>query len=588
MTATRAEAPYSPTPDPAERWAYYADVADVIEGRTDLADAPVDVRAGLSWDDQARALAAAAARRAGDRWRADFCARHGLAVDDDAAYRDAVLAIAETAARGEAEAIYDAAAVWGDVDLSADWRAVWESTEDRPPTSLDTGQQNDISGEAASPRDPLGQALAAGIERVQRNDRAKIGLSAAIRAAAVAVQDDDDAGAVILSGLASSVDGCRYVRAYRDVCGAYLARPDSCHVRACPDCERARSARYVRRIAGVAQAMTRPKLVTFTIPNVPPGGLGAGIDVLLEAFAALRHRALLAGGPCRAAHRQSDDRVARCKHPPHRQDRAAAGTCCCARCVIVAGGTTARPRRGCRACIHAPAAGGVYALEVTWNADAGTWHPHVHALIDAPYLLRAELRDAWRAVTCDAIRRAEARGRASRRGTGKRADDAPKGRVALPRCEHRGDDQGRSVDGCRGASHVWITAVGRTAQDRTDAIRETIKYVTKGVLQADGTINPAIGPRPLAELLLSLRGRRLLAGFGTFRGITDDDPDADAEPVLSGPDVPTELRGLPVTCPACRMPAEWAAPLTVARAHCRPLPGGRLAWHPPPIGGRIT
>jgi hypothetical protein len=46
-------------------------------------------------------------------------------------------------------------------------------------------------------------------------------------------------------------------------------------------------------------------------------------------------------------------------------------------------------------------AGGVWAIEVTWSAERGQWHPHLHAIIDGTYLPWAALRDAWSAITGD-------------------------------------------------------------------------------------------------------------------------------------------------------------------------------------------
>jgi hypothetical protein len=463
--------------------------------------------------------------------------------------------------------------------------------------SLDTGQQLDIGDSrhvaptrAKGQTIPLGQpdpAVLARTDRLQRNDRAKAGLVDAIRAAAGDVYDGDPGGAAILDRMAGAVGGCRSVRAYRDTCGAWLARPESCHVRVCPDCERSRSGRLVRRLSDVAADMDRPAMWTYTLPNVPAGSLGLGLDVVLESFAKLRRLAIFAGGPCKGAHDRrgpaccdahaaaADGAVVACNHPPHRDELAAVGSCRCARHVLVG----RRRHRGCPTCVHRKVAGGVYSLEVTYNAARGDWHPHIHALVDAPYVLHSEMTAAWRGVTCDATRRAELRGTESRRATGKRREDGPRGRVKLPRCAHRADAKGRPLDGCRGASIVWVSAVPTDPGKREAALRETVKYVTKGLIGKDGAVDPAIAGATLAELLLGLRGRRLVAGWGSLRHVTDDED--EERDVLAGPDVPAELRGLPRVCPFCKVVADWSFPITVPRAACRPLADGSLVWRPP-------
>lgn len=407
--------------------------------------------------------------------------------------------------------------------------------------SLDTGQQIDIGSLAA-------------IERIQRNDRAKVELAATLDAASVDrfVAGDDRAG-IVLSDLADALEECRGGRAYREAtCGTYLVRPRSCHVRLCPDCERSRSARFVARLDELVAAMARPVFWTFTIPNVAPGALVAGIDVLLEAFRGLRRRGMFAGGACR-------ERAHPCTHPRrHRAELMA--ECRCGACI------------GCRECVHAPVAGGVYSIEVTWNPERRDWHPHLHALMDAPWIRWSELRDAWRAATCDAARKAD------RRAQGL------KGRV--PRCAHAADAKGLAIDGCRGASIVWVEAVQGDPERRRRAIRETLKYVTKGLLDDAGRVTGGAGAPELAELVLAIRTRRLVAGWGSFRNVRDDEDDGpDPEHYLTGPDVAPELRGLPRACPNCGAEALWEHPVDVPRRACRPGRDSRwLVWRPPRPG----
>lgn len=499
-------------------------------------------------------------------------------------------------------------------------------------------------------------------ERVRRYDRAKAELAPAIRAAAgaLAAIDPDAPGPAFLERMADAVGGCRDVRAFRDgLCGAHLARPLSCDVRLCPDCERARSAAFLERLASVRAGMARPVSITLTVPNVPAGFLGLGVDMLTDAWARLRRTAMLAGGYCRGAHQDPDERRAGelpphrepCGHPTHREPAARA----CSSCNRRHGDPSRRAPRGacdafapvacrcarcssCRRCRHGAAAGGVAALEVTYSEDRGDWHPHLHVVADLPdYLPHAELRDAWRAATCDAYRAAMERGADTGRSAGYRRPER-KGRVKLERCRHLADRLGRPADTacaaghgwrardadrcpyqdrdmaapcgsrgtpipeparCRGASQVWIARAkdedGATAT--AAALREAIKYATKGLIGKDGAIVAAVRERPalLAELLLTLRNRRLVNGWGTYHGITDDAPDEDAGPDLVpvetgelfdklGQPIPSML---PRLCPACRQEALWEYQGRRRRAECVPR-SGQLYWRPPATAGPRT
>lgn len=45
--------------------------------------------------------------------------------------------------------------------------------------------------------------------------------------------------------------------------------------------------------------------------------------------------------------------------------------------------------------------GGVWALEVTYNAETDQWHPHIHIIADGRFFPHAELKDAWSKLTGD-------------------------------------------------------------------------------------------------------------------------------------------------------------------------------------------
>ena len=56
--------------------------------------------------------------------------------------------------------------------------------------------------------------------------------------------------------------------------------------------------------------------------------------------------------------------------------------------------------------------GGAAFLEFKWNDKAQRWHPHLHVLMDAPYIEQGKLAQSWHAITGDSfivdIRRVEA------------------------------------------------------------------------------------------------------------------------------------------------------------------------------------
>lgn len=414
----------------------------------------------------------------------------------------------------------------GELELER-WAELVDAPAGARATSLDTGATT--RQRTRDERD---------LERLHKADRLKRELGPLIRRAAGLEASIGDAPALEraawLDARAVALAGCREVRAYREAtCGAYIARPSSCRVRVCPDCERARSTRLVTRLDSLALDMVRPVFWTFTVPNVPRGELDRGIDWLLESFRALRRRAVIRGGPC----------------------------------------------RGCGGA-HAPVAGGVYSIEVTPGRDRRSWHPHAHVLMDAPFIRWAELRDSWRAVTCDAIRKLEAR--AGARG----------GRVKVPRCSHPADERGIATGSCRGASIVWVEAVRGEpgSPERRAAIRETLKYATGGLVK-DGKLAAGVDADAIGELLLALRNRRLVAGWAAWRHVHDaDEEDAPPDELSILVDTGAENRlgqpvyeRMPAVCPCCRAPALYELPITVPRAACRPR-DGTLTWRAPPPG----
>lgn len=411
------------------------------------------------------------------------------------------------------------------------WEAAPDALAPGPASSLDTRQHLDNSPARFTLEDqqpPSETSERRAIDRLQRRDRAKESLTVAVHAAADARAEGGTPGALaeaaLLERMAEQLEACRTVAAYQDLeCGAYFCRVHSCHVRLCPDCERSRSSRLVGKLIEVILDFRRAVFWTFTIPNVPPGQLRDGLTVLLDAFRRLRRTPPFRGGRCRAG------------------------------------------------CVHPAVRSGVYSTEISWSAGRADWHPHVHALMDAPWIRWGELRDYWRAATCDAWRSLEWH-RAG--GTGR-----------PPPCPHGTDEHGLAAAPCRGASVLWVeTIAGEPGSEAwRGAIRETLKYVSKGLLK-DDQVDPSVTPADLGELLLALRHRRLVAGWGELRGIrdtTEDLRDPDAYLTLAEVAGLQDLVGLPRVCPVHGDVATWTFPVALPRRRCRPL-GGHLVWIPPP------
>lgn len=192
---------------------------------------------------------------------------------------------------------------------------------------------------------------------------------------------------------------------------------------------------------------------------------------------------------------------------------------------------------------HGPVTAAVTSMEVTYNAERKTWHPHAHLLVEGDYLPQDELARAWEALTGDS-------------------------RI------------------------VWIESVRRYADrkwagDVKAALRELLKYAAK---PTPAFLDPADGGI-LAELLVALRGRHLMSASGKLYGLdlADDEPELDLVLVL--PDNPDqEPYRAPRVCPLHGGPADWAVHGYLARRDCRAVDSRAgplatvLAWRPPNIG----
>lgn len=275
---------------------------------------------------------------------------------------------------------------------------------------------------------------------------------------------------------AAAARSCQDVVALRDAsCGGVMVLPQSCHVRAEPDCESARQQRVVRTYRAAVEKLDpeRARFLTLTKRNPPRDHLAGGILELQAAAEQLRRRAVWKGGRCRdrgscsltssnSRHRRSCQREA---------------------CAGWQPGTCRQPwdpdKPGWRL-PHAPVAASMTTLEVTYNPKARSWHPHLHVLLESPYIDQDELAATWLALTGD-------------------------------------------------SDIVWIESVQRQAAERhagdlEATLRELLKYAAKphpAFLDYD---DPAV----LAELLVALRGRHLMATAGKLYGLGLEDPDHDS------------------------------------------------------------
>ena len=389
----------------------------------------------------------------------------------------------------------------------------------RLPASLDTAEQLPPPRENRNnyPFNAAEDSREEEAERGAAHDRAKVSLHAAISRAAGWAVGERPAWVETLERMASAVLACRTAKAYREGnCGRYYVRPQHCGNPLEPDCARRRTARLLERFDAVALDTVRDVFWVLTLPNAPLGELEAGLGILLDALAHLR---------------------------PWLRARGALG--------------------------------GVTTIEMPYQARSASWNLHANLLIDQPrWITHGAMREAWRAVTCDAIRRAERR-RAGMRGR-------------LPRCSHPHDAKFRSIGGCQGASWVWAQRVQGApgTPERRKSWRELVKYVTKGFLSGDGKLLPNVPDQAFAEVLMATRRRRLVQGWGTWYGIHDHTDEAGATELLGGPDVLPDLRGLPRVCPFCGVEAAWDLSIEVPRVACR-WRGRNLTWQPPPMPARV-
>jgi len=120
--------------------------------------------------------------------------------------------------------------------------------------------------------------------------------------------------------------------------------PLRCRKRACPICQGSARARWRERLALLKSRMTAPKHLTLN-PRSTHEPLRVQIDRLYKSFRRLRQRAEW-----------------KRRHP-----------------------------------------WGYFVLEITYNAEKGTFHPHLHVLVDMAFLHKDILHEAWLSITGDSV-----------------------------------------------------------------------------------------------------------------------------------------------------------------------------------------
>lgn len=120
-------------------------------------------------------------------------------------------------------------------------------------------------------------------------------------------------------------------------------------------------------------------------------------------------------------------------------------------------------------------AGGVAFIEIKWNEALSRWHPHLHAIMEAGYLPKAEISDQWKLITKTA----------------------------------------------------FIVHIKRPKNVET-VIRYCTKYASKSLDQSF-----VANPDRLDEAIRALKGRHLASTFGTWRDwvLTDDDEHEEWQPI---------------------------------------------------------
>ena len=174
--------------------------------------------------------------------------------------------------------------------------------------------------------------------------------------------------------------------------------------------------------------------------------------------------------------------------------------------------------------------GGFYVIEITYNAQTGLWHPHVHVLADGVFWDQKSIREAWRAAL-----------------------------AAHSECWKLDDDSLVIVD-------IRFVHSGR------DAARYMAKYVAKAAKLEEWP------PPAIREYALATHGMRSLATFGTLHGVSLDPADPNTVDEASEELVPIGVLGMAAA--AGDAEAVWAL-----RGVLLTYPDlrGLVGWDPPPL-----
>jgi hypothetical protein len=210
-------------------------------------------------------------------------------------------------------------------------------------------------------------------------------------------------------------DCCRYPVLYAAAGDSHLVKAEKrCRSRLCPRCGVSRAKRVAARLRTMFRQLDSPRLVTLTLKS-SDDPLRVQMTHLVESLARLRK--------------------------------------------------TASWRAHVR--------GGVYVIEVTWNAKRGQWHPHLHVVTEGKYYPQAELKAAW-------------------------------------------------IQASGTSSIVDVRAI----HSREAVIADVTRYVTKS---QDAKHVP---DTMLPEWAEGIHGLRMMQAFGCLHGITDDEDDEEERPAV--------------------------------------------------------
>jgi len=197
-------------------------------------------------------------------------------------------------------------------------------------------------------------------------------------------------------------------------CGSVILQADKtltskyCNNRWCLVCNRIRTAKMLNGYEKPLQKLKQPYLVTLTLPNVTRGKLHTTVDLMLSELQRIRDTMRKRGRP----------------------------------------------------------AVGIRKLEITYNREADTYHPHLHMIIEG-VAIAGEVRDEWL--------------------------------LRFPRASDRAQDIRKAKPG---------------------AYKELFKYFTKLVMSSNGRVY--FEPIPMDVIFRSMKGRRVFQPMGITKEVNED------------------------------------------------------------------